>query len=594
MPHEIIPPQLAIKAMRDSGYRDAAHALAELIDNSIQAGQGINAVTNVEVLCVDTSEIVQERQRNRINRIAVYDNASGMDMATLRLALQFGNGTHLKIEEQKGIGKFGMGLPNSSISQCRRVDVWSWQDGKCFTTHLDIDEILKGETREVPEPKRAEIPKEWRRLIAHEIGPKGTLVVWTKLDRIKWKSSKSLLENTEFLVGRIYRYFINEGTAKIRLAAFSDGGGMPDETLSYQVRPNDPLYLMKNTSAPEPFNHQPAFDSIHEDALKVKYGGKDHVITIRYSVTKAEARQKFGGSSPIGQHAAKNQGVSLVRAHREIEMNRTFENRYDPTERWWGVEILFEPSLDEVFGVTNNKQSANAFYQMDLDEDAKVECMLPERYRDYLEETGDSRLIIYEVSQRIGRMLSTTLRPQVKRYGEGKKKPGDSVAPAGSAEDIATRATQRRRATIGDKGRSDKDEKLPEDQRQKELAYELMSGGLPETIAKQTAVSVTRAGIKFIFQETPVPGSVIFDVKSKAGTIIIIVNSNHPASVHLFELLENKNGDSDTPALKALKLLLSAWARLEDEAGDQRRQQLEDTRSDWGRLARDFFQVADE
>ena len=33
----IIPPELAVKAMRDSGYRNTAYALAELIDNSIQA-----------------------------------------------------------------------------------------------------------------------------------------------------------------------------------------------------------------------------------------------------------------------------------------------------------------------------------------------------------------------------------------------------------------------------------------------------------------------------------------------------------------------------------------------------------------------------
>jgi hypothetical protein len=42
-------------------------------------------------------------------------------------------------------------------------------------------------------------------------------------------------------------------------------------------------------------------------------------------------------------------------------------------------------------------------------------------------------------------------------------------------------------------------------------------------------------------------------------------------------------------------LLLSAWARLEDEAaGSGRKQHLEDARQDWGRLARDFLQAANE
>ena len=35
MTHDIIPARLAIEAMRDSGYRDAAHALAELVDNAV-------------------------------------------------------------------------------------------------------------------------------------------------------------------------------------------------------------------------------------------------------------------------------------------------------------------------------------------------------------------------------------------------------------------------------------------------------------------------------------------------------------------------------------------------------------------------------
>src|SRR5207302_6973409 len=29
--------------------------------------------------------------------------------------------------------------------------------------------------------------------------------------------------------------------------------------------------------------------------------------------------------------------------------------------RWWGVEVDFPPELDEIFGVTNNKQAARNF-----------------------------------------------------------------------------------------------------------------------------------------------------------------------------------------------------------------------------------------
>jgi hypothetical protein len=592
MSHEIIPQNLAIKAMRDSGYRDTVHALAELIDNSIQAGESINTPTVVEVICVDREKLVSQRTRRHIETIAVYDNACGMDATTLRLALQFGNGLHLAMEQQKGIGKFGMGLPNSSISQCCRVEVWSWQNDKCLHSYLDVEQILKGKMVEVPEPKTATIPAEWRKLIRDQIGDHGTLVVWKELDRVRFRSSKALLENAEFLVGRMYRHFINEGKAKIRLAAFDDNENAAP-VREWYVRPNDPLYLMTKTCAPAPFDADAAFDFFAEESIEVVVNGKKHEVKLRYSITKPEPRQQHGGSSEIGRDTQKNQGVSVVRAKREIETNRTFDNRSDTRDRWWGVEVMFDAVLDAVFGVTNNKQAATNFFLMDLDEDAALEGMTPEQYREQLKQTHDPRLAIYEISHHIQKTLST-IRGQVERMREGVRKKGQVVAPPGSAEEIATRAIKQRRQQIGDKGRSDQSEQMPLEQRKDELTQQLVEQGMPEQEAKQIAVEAVTRHIKIIFQEADIPGAVIFDVKSKAGTIIVLINSRHPASKDLFELLRESNTEVDTPALKALKLLLSAWGRLEDEAGDQRRQQLEDIRADWGRIARDFLQAAAE
>ena len=119
----ILPPNLAVKAMRDNGYKNAAYALAELMDNSVQAG-----AKEVSLLCYETHQIVSQRGRNVINEIAVLDNGEGMSSFVLQKALQFGNGTRLEENKQTGIGKFGMGLPASSISQARRVDVGTWEE----------------------------------------------------------------------------------------------------------------------------------------------------------------------------------------------------------------------------------------------------------------------------------------------------------------------------------------------------------------------------------------------------------------------------------------------------------------------------------
>jgi hypothetical protein len=493
------------------------------------------------------------------------------------------------MENQKGIGKFGMGLPNSSISQCCKVEVWSWQKGKCLYSYLDVEEILKGKMVEVPTPKAASIPPAWKKLISDKTGEHGTLVVWSELDRVRFRRSAALLENAEFLVGRMYRHFIHTGKAKIRLAAYDMNGTQQRE---WYVRPNDPLYLMKGTCAPKPFDQDGAFDLVDNEEVKVKVDGEEHTVLLKYSVTKPEPRHQ-GGHSEIGRDTQKNQGVSVVRADREIEMNRTFDNRSDTRDRWWGVEVSFGPALDAVFGVTNNKQAATNFYLMKLDEDAAAEGMSPETYKDHLRDSQDPRLAIYEVSQRIETMLGT-IRTQIERMREGVRKKGQPIAPPGSAEDIATKAIAERRKQLGDKGRSDKSEQLPLEQRQNELTKELVEQGMPETEAKHIAVEAVTRHIKIIFQEADIPGTVIFDVKSKAGTILVLLNARHPASKDLFELLREATSAGDTPALRALKLLLSAWGRLEDEAGEQRRQQLEDIRSDWGRIARDFLQAAAE
>lgn len=579
--------------MRSSGYRDTAHAIAELIDNSIQAGDGVNPRTEVEVLCVDRYRTVNMRKRRQLDEIAVYDNACGMDPKTLRDALQFGNGTRLERANQKGIGKFGMGLPNASISQCSKLDVWSWQGGKCYHTFLDIEQIEKGKLKEVPEPKSSAIPERWRNIIRDPIGEHGTLVVWSQLDRVTWKGSKALLENSEFLVGRIYRYFIDGGKARIRLAAFEETEGDLEKRYDSDARANDPLYLMRNTCAPAPYDKEPAFDLVGEMPIEVGYGSESHKILLRYSVARPQPRQQ-GGNTKIGIDTARNQGVSVVRALRELEMNKTFDSRSDPRDRWWGIEVQFDPDLDDVFGVTNNKQAATYFGNISLEEDAKAEDVSPGEFRDRLRETNDPRLVMYEVSSAIRKLLNETLWPQIERTKVERKR-SQYTPPAGSAEDVATKALTHRRTQIGDKGASDKSEKLPVAEREKQLEAELVSEGVPETQAKQIAVEYVRSNVKFLFQEAEIPGTAMFDVRLKAGTIIILINSKHPAREHFFDLLKQEGTEVDTPAQKALKLLLSAWARLEDEAaGSGRKQVLEDARSDWGRLARDFLQAANE
>jgi hypothetical protein len=587
----IIPQHLAVKAFRDNGYKDAAHALAELIDNSVQAGESVPGITEVEVLCVDHVEFVQERRRRRVFEIGVIDNACGMNAEMLQRALQFGNGSRLEEENQDGIGRFGMGLPNASISQCRRLDVWTWVEGEVLHSYLDVDDIEQGKMVEVPDPKKAKIPKRWKDMARCKNSKSGTLVVWSELDLLRWRSAKALLENSESVVGRMYRYFISQKKARIRLASFEDSDGEPILQKEWDVRPNDPLYLIHSTCAPQPYDAEPAFDLYAEDSLEFKYRGRNRKVKLIFSCTKPKAREQ-GGHSDIGRHTARNQGISVVRANRELQLNRTFDNRSDTRERWWGVEIQFSPALDAVFGVTNNKQDAHGFYRMNLDEDAELEGLTPTEYRAHLEENQDPRLIIYTISGKIDKILYD-IRKQIDRMREGTRTKDAPIAPPGSAEDIATKATTARRKKYGNKGESDIQESLPKNQKIDLITPEIQeSEGITQDEAHKIAEKLVSQNVKFLFLEGPLPGSMMFDVQSNmGGPILIKLNSNHPARDHFFQLLKAENDlNADSPELRGLKLLFSAWARLEDEASTlQRKQQFEDLRLEWGIIARGFF-----
>lgn len=594
MSFAIIPQQLSITAMRSSGYKDSAYALAELIDNSIQAGEGLDRPVNVEVICVDKAGHDSPSGRRRLNRVAVYDNAAGMDQETLRQALQFGAGTRLSAENQKGIGKFGMGLPNSSISQCRHLEVYTWRDGKTWRSYLDVGEIEAGEMVDVPVPEEAVLPPEWLKLISSDVGDSGTLVIWTQLDLMQWKQSTALLRNAEFMIGRIYRYFISSGKASIRMAAYEETGpGRFSLNCERFVRPNDPLMLIAGTSAPAPYDETPAFELFGEEEIDVGFRGAKHKVLIRASISKVETR-KVGGSAAIGSYAQKNQGVSVVRADRELELNHSFENSYDPRERWWGIEVSFPPSLDPVFGVTNNKQAATQFRKMSVEEDAKAQDMSLADFREQLELDNDPRLPMYEISKAIDGLL-VTMRAQIVRMREGERIDKAGQGSTNDAEAIATRALRRRQEKLGKTGESDQQETESEDVRTETLTNEFEQDGVSPERAREIAVTYVQRKIKFRFRHADFPGYSVFDVTSKAGVIIITINTKHPAQAHLFELLREGEADvPESPALQGLKLLLTAWARMEDEASGDRKEALEDIRGEWGRIARDFMKEADE
>jgi Histidine kinase-, DNA gyrase B-, and HSP90-like ATPase len=601
-PHDIVPAHLAVQAMRDNGYKNAAYAIAELMDNSIQAG-----ATQVELLCGEQKQQVGSKMRSRIHQIAVMDNGSGMDATVLRLALQFGNGTHLEEEKHTGIGRFGMGLPSSSVSQCQKVEVWTWQNGveKALYSYLDLNEIKTQRINEVPEPQLKPIPSIWQS-VGKNFGQSGTLVVWSDIDRCMWKTGKTIIDNSELLIGRMYRKFLDAGQVSIRMLAF-DLDDTRTVIIDKLALPNDPGYLMAKTSCPEPFNNQPMFQpweeaEQYEASFTIDFRDRQHEVKVRFSYAQEEARQTSGGKNPgdlpHGKHAAKNIGVSVVRAGRELDLDQSLVIKYDPTERWWGIEVEFPPSLDDLFGVTNNKQSARNFAELiniDMDfllQGRKTITQLKEELR----EDEDPREPLLEIAHKINTQLSI-IRKLIKAQRQGTR-PKNNRYPGSTPEKQATRVTENRKQD-GYKGESDKDESLPALQRQASIEKTLTDEGVAEIKAKELAATTISDNLKYTFADADLETAAFFSVKPKGGAILITLNTNHPAYGNLMEILEDEVDEVDTEtlrsrltnSLKGLKLLLAAWARYEDEQPDgKRRQDTQDARVDWGRIARQFLE----
>jgi hypothetical protein len=600
--HDIVPTHLAVTAMRDNGYKNAAYAIAELIDNAIQAG-----ATQVELLCADKTELRRQRRTTQIHKIAVLDNGSGMDRDVLRMALQFGNGMYLAEEKHTGIGRFGMGLPSSSISQCRRVDVWTWQDGieNANYTYLDLDEIVKGDMRQVPDPRPAEIPDIWRE-VGEAFDEAGTLVVWSNIDRSLWKRSSTIIEKSEFVIGRVYRRFLIDDRAKIRFVTFDIDE--QESTLTEDwARVNDPLYLMEDTSCPADPPHIPEGAAMftewgEPDGFDVYFRGQKHRVNIKYAIAKNEARQgQQPGARPHGKHAAKNVGVSIMRADRELEMDAGWSNPSDPRDRWWGVEIDFPPSLDDVFGVTNNKQEARYFSDLakvDIDE-IIAEGQSVSEAREEHEKDRDPQWTLYEIASTIQKNISS-MRRLLRDQTAGKRRNRTRDDSPNTPEAKATEATNRRREE-GYEGESDKQETMPVQEKVEDIGQGLIGLGVSESKeeAEKLAAQIVGRGLKYDFQVAGLATSpAFFDVQSRGGNIIITLNTRHPAYSRLIEVLEDDVEEVSEDELRnrlllasdGLRLLLSAWARYEDEQPDgKRRMAAQDARWDWGRVARDFL-----
>lgn len=352
----IVSPEAFIRGMRDLGYKDPSWAMAELIDNAIQAGS-----TKVEVrFGFDGANASQAKNPAQI---AIIDDGTGMHSEMLPYAVEWG-GTD-RWNERDGFGRYGYGLPSSCISIACRYTVYSKVSGGTWhAVTVDINEIVRSGSNPTKiasllASKPVTLPK-WLAATPEngvEVADakSGTIIVLEDLDRLRkrtgWILIKSLRDRLLKQFGLIYRHWLTD------VKIIVDGAS---------AQAVDPLFLLEHarlvdeTSVRAKKAAERTFDVTTDD-------GKTGTVRIRAALLPPEFSWADPSDLTSGGKknkrweqvlAPKNQlnGLLLCREGRQIDVLPPDWTKFQNNDAYIKIEIDFDPVLDEYFNITTSKQ----------------------------------------------------------------------------------------------------------------------------------------------------------------------------------------------------------------------------------------------
>lgn len=574
MEKDIINLQQYTDALRSTGYKNIECAVAEIVDNSFEA-----EAKNVFIIV--KSSISELTNRKCVNEIAFLDNGTGMTKDIVQSCLGIGFGNR---QARRGMGRFGVGLPQASLHVCPLVEVYSWQEYNiCYKSYLDLQKIKNGDQKSFQEPDICEIPREYIKYLDYNIGninyqfnQSGTLVVWKNCDNVSPKTVTPLFERLELALGQKFRYWIHDKERSIHLI------NMENANETKYVLPNDPLFLMDdnlilgNPTKPgeiEKSNRVSFIDSIFEpfinDVIKdgraihpIKYidkntsSIKETNVTLKFSVVKKDYYTKDAvpgdpGRTKIGKHASKVEGISVVRAGREIDFGRFdfYDVTNEPTHRWWGCEISFGTELDEAFGVSNNKQHVELIK------------LNPDDYED--EEVKPIWFQIKgTIEDTIKKMVS---RNEIIRRGSRTK----SNVTSESEKIINTSEQGNQTPTESERNRRD----IPEDDLVKGVTKILEEQGVVEPTDEQIDELLLNK-VNIVYQGNN--RGPFFDYDSSLGICNLLINIDHPFYKEFLKHL------SDASDKTAFELFLASLIRARDELiDDKKKKAFDDVIYEW-------------
>ncbi|SDF93855.1 Histidine kinase-, DNA gyrase B-, and HSP90-like ATPase [Pedobacter terrae] len=379
---ELVRADTALQSFRDGGY-NFNDAIGEIVDNSIQAGaRKIRFGWNFESVKRGKSP----KPKREITSLAVADDGQGITATILANVLTIGFST--RYNSREGIGRFGVGFKLASISQAKRLEIYTRpaflevddtgetflprtgsnnREKKVFMTYLDLDEI-KNQTQVSYSYREVDgFPKDYQKLM--EDFNSGTLIVWRNIDRMNedkayTESADEKISGLDYFLARTYRRYIDKGLKIFLPSKESQLFG------AQELKPYDPSFQIENTEAEALAHGEPMKGEFVENG-ELKIDG--HVVQWGVYMTPQITRLIEGGGGvkgPIGDnqfkrlHIPDNQGkISFLRYDREISYTKVPHliqadnlDRNSYLDRHIAIEVSFPPGLDEYFQVRHIKR----------------------------------------------------------------------------------------------------------------------------------------------------------------------------------------------------------------------------------------------
>lgn len=588
---DLIKADQALKSFRDAGY-NLSDAVAELVDNPLDSG-----ATKIWVDWKTSTAPVgnSKKVRTQIDSFAVCDNGQGIAASVLANVLTVGFSTRYGMRST--IGRFGVGFKLASISQCKRIEVyskpaylravlptgegekWSLQDanseGLIFKTYLDLDEIEKGNQKGYRCEENPVVPKEYEHLLCPL--KSGVLFVWSKCDRLNENHPYSatleeMLADLQYFLSRTYRHYIDGG-----LSIYLKGDSEP-------LSPYDPSFKIENPQATRLANKRPM---IGEDVESGHFLIDGQRVDWSVALTPLVTRLKSGGGGEEGPddpkqfrklHIEDNQGkISFLRRRREISYTtvpKMLPGGVEPIDRYIGITVAFSPELDEYFQVRHIKRGAEPVAK--LREDLRRKLEKPIRA---------ARRRIRDVWAESARKAADTKRDDT---GSGGRTNAENVASEAQAG-----------LPSGNAGATVSEEQTLE--RLKEAALEV---GITDPVKQQEFIDKVKQ-MPFVALDRNWPGKGLISIEHLNQLVLVKINRSHPFIRDVYLPLKqasvSKISEMDAASLQpllakasdAIDLLFFAYAKAENMAPDPE-DRYGDLREYWGQFTATYLRKRED